>query len=102
MGGDGGGGVTTALAFALAAEALLLGCAAAAGILHWTRRRHRLEEQFAAAQAEARRVALNTRILDASAAELSELVLERALADLDFGDPPLEPSPPWPDGPTQP
>ena len=81
--------MTTALAFALAAEALLLGCAAAAGILHWTRRRRRLEEQFAAAEADARRVALNTRILDASAAELSELVLEHALRDLDLGDPPL-------------
>jgi len=94
--------VTTALALALAAEVLLLGCAAAAGILHFTRRRRRLEEQFVAAQVEARRVALNTRILDASAAELSELVLERALADLDFGDPPLETLPPWPEGPTQP
>ncbi len=62
---DGGGGVTTALAFALAAEVLLLGCAAAAGILHWSRRRRRLEEQFAAAQVEARRIAHNTRILDA-------------------------------------
>ena len=44
-------------------------------------------------------VAFNTRILDASAAELSELVLEHALRDLDFGDPPLESLPPWPDGP---
>jgi hypothetical protein len=94
--------VTTALAFALAAEVLLLGCAAAAGLLHWSRRRRRLEEQFAAAQAHARRLAHNTRILDASAAELSELVLEHALADLDFGDPPLESSPPWSDGPTLP
>ncbi len=94
--------MTTALAFALAAEVLLLGCAAAAGLLHWTRRRRRLEEQFEAAQAEARRVALNTRILDASAAELSELVLEHALGDLDFGDAPLESSPPWPEGPTRP
>ena len=42
--------MTTALAFALAAEVLLLGCAAAAGILHWTRRRRRLEEQFATAR----------------------------------------------------
>jgi hypothetical protein len=91
--------MTTALAFALGAEVLLLGCAAAAGILHWTRRRRRLEEQFAAAEADARRVAFNTRILDASAAELSELVLEHALRDLDFGDPPLESLPPWPDGP---
>jgi hypothetical protein len=90
--------MTTALAFALGAEALLLGCAAAAGFLHWSRRRRRLEEQFAAAQADARRVALNTKILDASAAELSELVLERALRELDFGDPPLEALPPWPDG----
>lgn len=89
--------MTTALAFALAAEALLLGCAAAAGILHWTRRRRRLEQRFAVAEAEARRVALNTRILDASAAELSELVLEHALRDLDLGDPPLESLPPWPD-----
>jgi hypothetical protein len=91
--------MTTALAFALAAEALLLGCAAAAAILHWTRRRRRLEEQFRSAEAQARRVALNTKILDASAAELSELVLEHALRELDFGDPPLESLPPWPDGP---
>jgi hypothetical protein len=93
--------VTTALAFALGAEVLLLGCAAAAGILHWRRRRRRLEDQFEAAQAEARRLALNTRILDASAAELSELVLEHSLRDLDFGEPPMG-SPPWPDEPARP
>jgi hypothetical protein len=94
--------MTTALACALAAEVLLLGCAAAAGILHWTRRRRRLEEQFAAAQADARRVAFNTRILDASAAELSELVLEHALRDLDLGAPPVGTDPPWPDEPARP
>jgi len=93
--------VTTALAFALTAEALLLGCAAAAGILHWTRRRRRLEQQFAAAEADARRVALNTRILDASAMELTELVLEHALRDLDVGEPPFQ-MPPWPDEPARP
>jgi hypothetical protein len=93
--------VTTALAFALAAEALLLGCAAAAGILHWTRRRRRLEQHFAQAAADARRLALNTRILDASAAELSELILEHALGELDLGDPPLH-MPPWPDEPARP
>jgi hypothetical protein len=91
--------VTTALAFALGAEVLLLGCAAAAGILHWSRRRHRLEEQFAAAQAEARRIAHNTRILDASAAELSELVLEDSLRELDFD---LDDPPSWPDEPARP
>jgi len=94
--------VTTALVCALAAEVLLLGCAAAAGILHWTRRRRRLEEQFAAAQADARRMAFNTRILDASAAELSELVLEHALRDLDLGEPPVGTEPPWPDEPARP
>ena len=91
--------MTTALAFALGAEVLLLGCAAAAGVLHWSRRRHRLEEQFAAAQVEARRVAHNTRILDASAAELSELVLEHSLRDLDLE---LDDPPPWPDEPARP
>ena len=94
--------MTTALAFALGAEALLLGCAAVAGILHLTRRRRSLEAQFAAAQAEARRVALNTRILDASAAELSELVLEHSLGELGFGDPPMGSPPPWPDEPARP
>jgi len=94
--------VTTALAFALGAEVLLLGCAAAAGILHWRRRRRRLEDQFADAQAQARRLALNTRILDASAAELSELVLEHSLRELDLGEPPLGSSPPWPDEPARP
>lgn len=93
--------MTTALAVALGAEVLLLGCAAAAGLLHWTRRRRRLEDEFASAQADARRVALNTRILDASAAELSELVLEHSLRGLDLGDPPLG-SPPWPDEPARP
>lgn len=99
---DGGGGVTTALAVALGAEVLLLGCAAAAGLLHRARRRRRLEEQFAAAQADARRTALNVRIIDASAAELSELVLERSLRELGLGDPPLQPPPPWPDEPALP
>ncbi len=94
--------MTTALAVALGAELLLLGCAATAGILHLTRRRRSLEEQFAAAQAEARRVALNTRILDASAAELSELVIEHALRELGLGDPPMESPPPWPDEPARP
>ena len=94
--------MTTALAFALGAEGLLLGCAAAAGLLHRARRRRRLEEQFAAAQADARRLALNTRILDASAAELSELVLEHALRDLDPGDPPVQWPPSWPDEPARP
>jgi len=94
--------VTTALAFALGAEVLLLGCAAAAGILHWRRRRRRLEDEFARAQADARRVALNTRILDASAAELSELVLEHSLRQLDLGEPPTRWPPPWPDEPARP
>ena len=89
--------MTTALAFALGAEVLLLGCAAAAGLLHWARRRQRLEQQFAEAEADARRLALNTRIIDASAAELSELVLENSLHELGLGDPPLGPLPPWPD-----
>jgi hypothetical protein len=94
--------VTAALAFALGAEVLLVGCAAAAGLLHRSRRRKRLEEHFAAAQADARRLALNTRILDASAAELSELVLEHALRDLDLGNPPVEWPPSWPDEPARP
>jgi hypothetical protein len=93
--------VTTALVIALGAELLLLGCAAAAGLLHLARRRRRLEEQFAAAQAEARRVALNTRIVDASAAELSELVIEHSLQELGLGDPPMQSPPPWPDEPAR-
>jgi hypothetical protein len=94
--------VTTALAVALGAEVLLLGCAAAAGLLHLFRRRRRLEVHFAAAQAEARRVALNTRIVDASAAELSELVLEASLRELGLGDPPTGLPPSWPDEPARP
>ncbi len=94
--------MTTALAFALGAEVLLLGCAAAAGILHWRRRRRRLEDEFAEAQAGARRLAFNTRILDASAAELSELVLEHSLRELDIGEPPEGSQPPWPDEPARP
>ena len=89
--------MTTALAFALAAEVLLVGCATAAGLLHRARGRSRLEEQFAAAEAHARRVALNTRILDASAAELSELVLERSLRELGLDDQSSPWPPPWPD-----
>jgi hypothetical protein len=88
--------VTTALAVALVAEVLLLGCAASAFLLHRSRRR-RLEEQFAAAQADARQLALDTRIFDASVAELSELVVEEALRELGFDISPLGPPPPWPD-----
>jgi len=97
LGVDGGGGVTTALAVALGAEVLLLGCAAAAWILHRSRRRRRLEEHFAAASADARKVALDARIIDASFAELSELVLERSLRELGLDDPPLASPPSWPD-----
>jgi len=70
-----------ALVAALVAEALLLGCAAAAWRLHRARRR-RLEEEFVRAHAAARRLALNARIVDASIEELSELVVEETLRDL--------------------
>ena len=44
-------------------------------------------------------MALNTRILDASAAELSELVLEHSLRELDLD---LDDPPSWPDVPARP
>jgi hypothetical protein len=90
--------VTTALVAALSAEALLLGCAAAAWILHRVRRR-RLEERFATAQAEARQLVLDARIVDASVAERSELVLEEALRELGLDISPLAPPPPASDPP---
>ena len=83
--------MTTALAFALSAEALLLGCAAAAGILHWSRAVGAWRNSSPSPRPSARRLALNTRIVDASVAELSELVLEHALRDLDLGTRPLDP-----------
>ncbi|HUY22454.1 MAG TPA: hypothetical protein VMV22_08930 [Acidimicrobiales bacterium] len=69
---------------ALVAEVLLVGCAVAAFVLHRARRR-RLEELFTRAHAAARRLALDARIVDASVAELSELVIDDALRELGLG-----------------
>jgi hypothetical protein len=77
-----------ALVVALVAEVLLLGCALAAYVLHRVRR-HRLEELFTRAHAAARRLALDARIVDASMAELSELVVEEALREIGFGSSPI-------------
>lgn len=81
--------MVVALIVGIVAEALVAACALAAWRLHWTRR-HRLEQSFAWAQSEARRLALDARIVDASIAELSELVVSDALRHLGFdapGDP---------------
>jgi len=72
------------LVVGLCAELLVLGCALVAWRLHRGRRR-RLEEQFTAAQVDARRLALDARIVDASIAELSELVIDAALREIGLG-----------------
>jgi hypothetical protein len=71
----------TLLAFGMAAELLLFACAVAAWV-STRRRRRRLQARFDAAAAEARRLALDARIEDASIEELSELVVENLLRDL--------------------
>ncbi len=47
----------------------------------------RQAERFRAAAEEARRLAYNARIVDASMAELSELVVEQCLAEAGMGAP---------------
>ncbi len=65
----------------LSAEVLVLSCALIAWRVHRARHR-RLEDQFAAAAAAARRMAMHARIADARVAELSELAVEGLLRDL--------------------
>ena len=74
----------TALAVGLGAELLLLACALAAWRLHRVRRRG-LDEVFATAEVRARQAALQARIVDARIEELSELVIEEILGELDLG-----------------
>lgn len=81
-----GGVLTVALVVGIAAELLVAACALAAWRLHWARR-HRLEQSFALAQVQARRLALDARIVDASIAELSELVVADALRELGLDSP---------------
>jgi hypothetical protein len=69
------------LAVALAVEVLFLGCVVAAWRLHGGRKRQ-FEQRFLLAEAEARRLAHNARIADASIAEWAELVVEEVLRDL--------------------
>jgi hypothetical protein len=73
--------LATALTVGLGAELLVLACALAGWRLHRSRR-GRLEARFAAAQARAHQLALDARIVDASIAELSELVVEETLREL--------------------
>ncbi|MGA2519472.1 MAG: hypothetical protein ABSG81_01485 [Acidimicrobiales bacterium] len=76
-----------ALMVGVLAEVLVLSCALIAWRIH--RARHgRLEDQFAAAAAAARRMAMNARIADARVAELSELAVESVLRDLGFDSSP--------------
>ena len=73
--------LVTALAVGLGAELLLFACAVAA-FISTRRRRSRLQVRFEAAAVEARRLALDARIADASVAELSELVVEDLLREM--------------------
>jgi hypothetical protein len=78
--------VVAALVVGIGAEVLVALCALAAWRLHGSRR-DRLREGFARAQAEARRLALDARIVEASMAELSELVVLDSLRRLGFDTP---------------
>jgi len=73
--------VVTALVVGIGAEVLVALCALAAWRLHGSRR-DRLHELFARAQTEAKRLALDARIVEASMAELSELVVLDSLRRL--------------------
>lgn len=76
-------GLVIVIVVVAAEAALLLG----AGLLRQRARSapRREAERFRAAAEEARRLAHHARIVDASVAELSELVVEQCLAELDLG-----------------
>ncbi|MHB8680944.1 MAG: hypothetical protein ACYDA2_02470 [Acidimicrobiales bacterium] len=69
------------IVWTVVAELVLFGSVAALRLRQGTTRRRELE-RFAKAAAEAKRLAHNALIIDASIAELSELVIEESLREL--------------------